>query len=262
MTSMKTAENERTAPAAPHVSVRRLAKQYRTPQEEVRALHDVSFQVMEREFVSLVGPSGCGKSTLLRILGGLEKDYEGECVLRGEKIRKAGLDRGIVFQEARLLPWLTVEENLEFALPAGRAAERHERIARYLRLVGMADFGRAYPGQLSGGMAQRVAIARALINQPQMLLLDEPFGALDALTRLRLQQEILSIWMNEKMTMFMVTHDIEEAVYLSDRVLLMSERPGTVKKEFSIDLARPRERGDARFQQLRQEIYQELCSPF
>ncbi len=241
-----------------HVVITNLSKTYRSRDRDVPALEDISLSVAQHEFLSIVGASGCGKSTLLRIISGLDTDYTGMVALAGKRITGAGLERGIVFQEHRLLPWLTVQGNMEFALQKGTAAEKAKLIADHLKMVGLTGFKQAYPSQLSGGMNQRVAIARALVNRPDLLLLDEPFGALDALTRLKLQQEFLGIWEKEKTTMIMVTHDIEEAIYLGDRVIVMSDRPGTVKKEFIVHLPRPRNRSDAPFLQIRREIYREF----
>ena len=235
-----------------------LGKTYKTRGGDVAALEGIDLRVGGHEFVSIVGTSGCGKSTLLRIIAGLDADYRGTVAVRGRRVAGAGLDRGIVFQEPRLLPWLTVAENVAFALQKGSREEKAGIVAAHLEKVGLAGFAQAYPGELSGGMAQRAAIARALVNRPEILLLDEPFGALDALTRLRMQHELLDIWRDDGTTMIMVTHDIEEAVYLGDRVVVMSERPGTVRQEFAVDLPRPRSRSDAAFQQLRQAIGREL----
>jgi len=235
-----------------------LSKVFSSGGKEFLVLENVSLRVAQHEFLSIVGASGCGKSTILRIISGLDIDYKGKVTLSGEIITGAGLDRGIVFQEHRLLPWLTVQENMEFAINKGNEEDKLALISEHLELVGLTGFEKFYPGQLSGGMAQRVAIARALVNRPDILLLDEPFGALDALTRLKLQQEILDIWEKGKTTMIMVTHDIEEAVYLGDRVVVMSDRPGTIKKEFSVNLSRPRNRSDLAFLQLRESIYREF----
>ncbi|MDR7866596.1 MAG: ABC transporter ATP-binding protein [Sporomusaceae bacterium] len=235
-----------------------LGKIYKTRGGDVAALEGIDLRVGGHEFVSIVGASGCGKSTLLRIIAGLDADYGGTVAVRGRRVAGAGLDRGIVFQEPRLLPWLTVAENVAFALQKGSREEKAAIVTAHLEKVGLVGFAQAYPGELSGGMAQRAAIARALVNRPEILLLDEPFGALDALTRLRMQHELLEIWRDNRTTMIMVTHDIEEAVYLGDRVVVMSERPGTVRKEFAVDLPRPRSRSDAAFQQLRQAIGREF----
>ncbi|HWR39159.1 MAG TPA: ABC transporter ATP-binding protein [Patescibacteria group bacterium] len=244
--------------AKDHLVIKNLAKFYVNENGNMPVLEDISLCVKAQEFVVVVGASGCGKSTLLRIICGLDTDYRGAVALRGKKISGPGLDRGIVFQEHRLLPWLRVEGNLEYALQSGAAAQNKRLIAEKLALVGLSGFEKAYPAQLSGGMAQRVAIARALVNQPDILLLDEPFGALDALTRLKMQQEILRIWEKEKTTMIMVTHDIEEAVYLGSRVIVMSDRPGTIKKEFAVDLPHPRNRSAVEFLQLRKAICHEF----
>ncbi|WP_141264315.1 MULTISPECIES: ABC transporter ATP-binding protein [unclassified Neomoorella] len=222
------------------------------------ALQDLSFSVFPREFLCILGPSGCGKTTLLRIIAGLEPDYQGTVTLEGEPISGPGLERGVVFQEHRLLPWLTVTENLELALHKSNNGGKRELIRSYVQLVGLSGFEDAYPSQLSGGMAQRVAIARALINKPKLLLMDEPFGALDALTRLRMQQEILRIWEKEKTTVLLVTHDIEEAVYLGDKIIVLSQRPGTIKRIVEVNIPRPRNRSEPRFLQVRRQIYDEL----
>ena len=241
-----------------HVLVTGLTKTYKHWSREVTALEDLFIRVRRHEFLCIVGASGCGKSTLLRIIGGLDSEYHGMVKVDGEKIGGAGLDRGFVFQEPRLLPWQTVRKNMEFALQKGRREENAALISEHLELVGLTGFENAYPSQLSGGMAQRVAIARALVNKPGILLLDEPFGALDALTRLKLQQEFLNIWEKAKTTMIMVTHDIEEAIFLGDRVIVMSDRPGTVKKEYIINLPRPRNPADGEFLQIRREIFRDF----
>jgi sulfonate transport system ATP-binding protein len=240
------------------VVISSLSKTYRSQDRAVPALKEVSLRVAEREFLCIVGASGCGKSTLLRIISGLDTEYKGMIAVGGRRIAGPGLARGCVFQEHRLLPWLTVQGNLEFALQKRTQEEKTKLIAHHLKLVGLMGFEKAYPSQLSGGMAQRVAIARALVNRPEILLMDEPFGALDALTRLNLQKEILNIWEKERVTMIMVTHDIEEAVYLADRIVVMSERPGTIKKEFFVDIPRPRSRSNLTFLRLRKDIYREF----
>lgn len=241
-----------------HLIINNLTKTYEGRTGGVPALQDVCLRVDRHEFISIIGASGCGKSTLLRIIAGLDDGYEGTVAVGGRRIAGPGLDRGIVFQEPRLLPWLTVEENVAFALQTGSRREKESLVAAHLEAVGLAGFAGAYPGELSGGMAQRVAIARALVNRPEILLLDEPFGALDALTRLKLQKELLGIWDKEQATMIMVTHDIEEAIFLGDRVIVMSERPGTVRTEFPVPLQRPRHRSDRAFLQLREAIGREF----
>ncbi len=237
-----------------------LSKTFALKTGTVRALDNITLDILAGRFVSIVGSSGCGKSTLLRIIAGLEGDYHGPVTLGGHPIGGPGLDRGVIFQEHRLLPWLTVEQNIAFGL---KHLDRHEiarRVEAQLELVGLAGFAKAYPHQLSGGMAQRVAIARALVNRPQVLLLDEPFGALDAMTRIQMQQEILRIWEVERTTMVLVTHDIDEAVFLGDVVVIMSARPGTVKRVLPVRLSRPRDRSSADFVALRKEIYREFFS--
>jgi len=238
--------------------VERLNKSYQVRDSEVAALQDINLSIGEGEFISIVGASGCGKSTLLRIIAGLENGHDGSVKLGDRRIAGPGLDRGMVFQEHRLIPWLTVEQNVAFGLNGLPHGETERLVREHLELVGLSGFAKAHPHQLSGGMAQRVAIARALVNQPKLLLLDEPFGALDALTKIQMQQEILRIWEVEQTTMVLVTHDIDEAIYLGDRVVIMSNRPGTVKRLISVDLPRPRDRSSFEFVQLRREIYAEF----
>ncbi|MGE5476784.1 MAG: ABC transporter ATP-binding protein [Bacteroidales bacterium] len=237
-----------------------LSKTFALKAGTVQALSNIQLDIPGGRFISIVGASGCGKSTLLRIIAGLEGEYDGTVTLGGRPLGGPGLDRGVIFQEHRLLPWLTVEQNVAFGLKNLPKAEIARRVAAHLELVGLAGFAKAYPHQLSGGMAQRVAIARALANQPQVLLLDEPFGALDALTKIQMQQEILRIWEVEKTTMVLVTHDIDEAIFLGDEVVVMSSRPGTVKKVLKVGLSRPRDRSSPDFVALRKEIYREFFS--
>ncbi|SNB71113.1 sulfonate transport system ATP-binding protein [Arboricoccus pini] len=226
----------------------------------VPALAGVDLKVEPGEFLTVLGASGCGKSTLLRLIAGLDTSYEGSISLDGQRIRGPSLDRGIVFQEPRLFPWLTAARNVALALenaPLAREAKRRA-VDEHLALVGLSSFGNAYPHQLSGGMAQRVAIARGLVNRPEILLLDEPFGALDALTRAHLQDELQRIQQDEQITTVLVTHDVEEAVYLGDRVIVMAPRPGRVAHVFDIDLPRPRRRTDDRLVQQRARILETL----
>jgi NitT/TauT family transport system ATP-binding protein len=208
----------------------------------VRALADVDFQIAEGEFVALLGPSGCGKSTLLNILAGFEPLSSGTVRFDGKAIAKPGPDRGVVFQEASLLPWLTVWENVVFGPKVqGLRREDYEPKARdILKTVGLEKFHDALPVQLSGGMRQRVGIARVLVMEPRALLMDEPFGALDAQTRLSMQQLLLDVWQKLKTTVLFVTHDIDEAILLADRVCVMSARPGRISREIPITLRRPR----------------------
>ena len=208
----------------------------------VRALDQVDFTVADGEFVALLGPSGCGKSTLLNLVAGFEKLTEGEMLFDGQAVSRPGPDRGVVFQEASLLPWLTVWDNVVFG-PKVQGLLRNEyepRAHEILKIVGLEAFQKALPVQLSGGMRQRVGIARALVMQPKALLMDEPFGALDAQTRLSMQQLLLEVWQRLKTTVLFVTHDIDEAILLADRVCVMTARPGRITKEIPIDLRRPR----------------------
>jgi NitT/TauT family transport system ATP-binding protein len=206
---------------------------------EVVALDGVDFEIAEKEFVTVIGTSGCGKSTLLSIIAGLEEETEGEVLVAGEPVVAPGRDRGVVFQSYTLFPWLTAQKNVEFALR--ESGSERVRIAReHLRLVGLERFADAYPSQLSGGMRQRVAIARALSYRPEVLLMDEPFGALDAQTRQLMQELLTRVWEEHRLTVMFVTHDIDEAVFLSDRVLVMTARPGRIKEDIEIGLTRPR----------------------
>ena len=208
---------------------------------EVVALDGISLQIHEHELISIVGASGCGKSTLLKIIAGLEEPTAGGLLLDGHPIEGPGRDRGMVFQEYTLYPWLTVKRNVEFGLTGMSRRERADVARQFLDVVGLAKFEDHYPGELSGGMQQRVAIARALAYKPSVLLMDEPFGALDAQTRGLMQDLLLKIWQEESLTVMFVTHDVDEAVYLSDRLYVLSARPGRVKEVVEIGLPRPRE---------------------
>ncbi len=212
--------------------------------KEVVALQDVNLHIKTGEFVSLLGPSGCGKSTFLRLVAGLDTYTEGDLQLDGKQITGAGRDRGVVFQQYSLLPWLHAWENVAFALKKDTTlnkAQKKEMALHFLKLVGLDGFENHYPSQMSGGMQQRVAIARALVYKPSLLLMDEPFGALDAQTRKEMQDLLLSVWEEEKCSVLFVTHDVDEAVYLSDRIYVMSARPGKIAKEIQVELPRPRE---------------------
>jgi sulfonate transport system ATP-binding protein len=235
-----------------------VSKSFGSNGSTLTVLRDIDLTISDGEFICVVGGSGCGKTTLLRILAGLELNYTGSVQLAGAPVKGPGLDRGLVFQEHRLLPWLTVEQNIAFGISELPAAQRSEKVRHYVELVGLKGFEHSYPHQLSGGMAQRVAIARALAGHPQLLLLDEPFGALDALTRIRMQQELLRIWGLQRTTMILVTHDIDEAIYLADRIVIMSPRPGTIKRVINVDLLRPRDRTSFLATQIRQSIYREF----
>jgi NitT/TauT family transport system ATP-binding protein len=228
---------------SPKLEIRGLGKTFKTRSGELKALEDVNFEIAENEFVSLVGTSGCGKSTLLNIVAGLDHPTEGGAWLDGEPITGPGRDRGMVFQSYTLLPWLNTRQNVEFALRGEdmTRAERRDAANQQLELVGLSEFGDAFPSQLSGGMRQRVAIARALSYRPEVLLMDEPFGALDALTRRVMQELLTEVWERHRLTVLFITHDVEEAIYISDRVLVMKNRPGKIKEEVEIDLPRPRD---------------------
>ncbi len=224
------------------LEVRKLGKRYRSAQGEVDALRDLDFSVRRREFVCVIGPSGCGKSTLARILAGLDRHTSGEALLDGKAIEGPGPDRGMVFQGYSLFPWLTVKKNVMFGPQMkGLSKDEAERDARiWLDLVGLGKFADAYPHQLSGGMRQRVAIARALVNQPRILLMDEPFGALDAQTRAKMQSHLIDIWKNIDITVLFITHDLDEAIYLADRILVLKAHPGEVQEIIEVPVPRPR----------------------
>ena len=223
------------------------------------ALDGISLTIAAGELVSLIGPSGCGKSTLLRLTAGLDSPDAGELLVGEEKILGPSAERGLVFQDPNLFPWLTVRRNIEAGLVARGVleAQRHE-VSEFMRLVGLEAFANSYPHHLSGGMAQRVSLARALINHPKVLLLDEPLGALDAFTRMRMQDEVLRLWENRRTTMLLVTHDIDEAIYMSDHILIMTQAPGRVDREIDVDLVRPRDRSSESFLRFRSEILEYL----
>lgn len=243
------------------VDIQIARKAFSSSKGTLLALKEILLTINPGEFVCIVGGSGCGKTTLLRIIAGLETEYEGAVFLDGKQITGTGLDRGVVFQEHRLLSWLTVHDNVAFGL-AGLPLNKYSRdIQHYISLVGLDKFEYEYPHQLSGGMSQRVAIARALVGRPEVLLLDEPFASLDALTRMRMQQEILRIWEAERTTVVLVTHDIEEAVYLADRVVIMSPQPATIRNVLPIRLPRPRDRTDIEFVRLRKSVHDEFVVP-
>ena len=224
------------------LEVRNLHKRFTTPQGETEALRNVNFQVHRRELVCVIGASGCGKSTLIRILAGLEKQSSGDVLLDGAPVSGPGRDRGMVFQGYSLFPWLSVKRNVMFGPEmSGRSKDEAESAARlWLEMVGLTPFADAYPHQLSGGMRQRVAIARALVNEPRILLMDEPFGALDAQTRSRMQAHLLEIWKNMDITVLFITHDLDEAIYLADRILVLKPHPGEVLEMIEVPVPRPR----------------------
>lgn len=245
------------------LEISRLNKRFDSAGGGVRALQDVELTVKQGEFVTVIGPSGCGKSTLLRIIAGLDTGYTGHVALEGEAIGGPGVDKGFVFQEHRLFPWLTVEKNIASDLPLGNKEIRH-KVDELIDLVQLNGFEKSYPRELSGGMAQRVAIARALLRSPKILLLDEPFGALDAFTRAHMQQALLEIWRKNKTTMILVTHDIDEAVCLGERVVILEPRPGRIRQTVRVDLPHPRRKTGIPFQDLRLKVlhYFEKAEPF
>ncbi len=224
------------------LDVKGLQKSYRSPQGETVALKNIDFQVHRREFVCVIGPSGCGKSTLIRILAGLESYSGGDVLLDGKPVIGPGPDRGMVFQGYTLFPWLTVKKNVMFGLEMNNRGriECESEALQWIELVGLAKFADAWPHQLSGGMKQRVAIARALANQPRILLMDEPFGALDAQTRCKMQAHLLEIWRNIDVTVLFITHDLDEAIYLADRILVLKAHPGEVQELIEVPVPRPR----------------------
>ena len=242
------------------IQIQNVCKTFKSRSGDVVALDHVTLDIQENEFVCIVGPSGCGKSTLLNILAGLEQFDEGSVTMNGEPIIGPGLDRGVIFQQYALFPWLTVRQNVEFGLKyLGYSKGKMKEIAdHYINMVELQDFANSYPKELSGGMKQRVAIARGSAVSPQVLLMDEPFGALDAQTRAQLQEDLLSTWDQERKTCFFITHDVEEAVLLAQRVVIMSARPGRVKEIIEIDLPYPRNQAtklEPRFSELKNQIW-------
>jgi ABC-type nitrate/sulfonate/bicarbonate transport system ATPase subunit len=237
-----------------------ISKTYEVDGRPLNVLSDIGLRVEPGEFVTIVGASGCGKSTLLRLVVGLDTQYEGNILLDGQRIAGPGPERSMVFQDHRLFPWLSVEGNILLGLDSSGfpSAEKSRRVAEHIKLVGLEGFEKAYPHQLSGGMAQRAAIARALVSRPRILLLDEPLGALDSLTRAYLQDELLRIWSEERVTVVMVTHDVEEAVYLSDKIAVMEPTPGRIRDLIPIDLSHPRDRASADFIRARARILKGL----
>ena len=224
------------------LDVQHLNKFFGSGPRSTTALNDINFQTHRREFLCIVGPSGCGKTTLVRILAGLEERNSGQVLLQGKAVTEPGSDRGMVFQGYTLFPWLTVKKNVMFGLEVnGRGKHEAEQHAlQWLQLIGLERFAEAYPHQLSGGMKQRVAIVRALANQPRILLMDEPFGALDAQTRCRMQAHLLEIWRKIDITIVFITHDLDEAIFLADRILVLSAHPGEVRELIEVPVPRPR----------------------
>ena len=245
---------------AGRIKCRSVRKAYQDAAEgtEIVALGGLSLDIEAREFLTLLGPSGCGKSTLLNIIAGFEKPDGGEVMLNNQTVEKPGPDRGVVFQDYALFPWLNVQQNVEYGLrEKGLAkAEREETTRSFIRMVALTGFERRYPHELSGGMRQRVALARVLAINPQILLMDEPFAAVDAQTRVFLQEELQRIWMQTQKTVVFVTHSVDEAIYLADRVTVMTARPGTVKAIVPIELPRPRDPTSDAFNRFRRDITQ------
>ncbi len=239
------------------IQINDLEKVFKANGRATGALKELSFEIKEGEFFGIVGPSGCGKTTLLNIVGGIEEPTSGSILINGSEVKGPGLDRGMLFQEGALLPWRTAKKNVEFGLEIKGTEERGEIAEKYLKLVGLEGFEDSYPHELSGGMMQRVALARVLTFDPDILLMDEPFASVDALTRESLQNLLLKIWNKTKKTVVFVTHSIDEVLYLSDRIAVMSGRPGSVKEVIEINLPRPREgiRTSQEFANLRDRIW-------
>jgi NitT/TauT family transport system ATP-binding protein len=248
--------------AAPLVEIKRVSKVFQLQDQTIHALSDASLSIAKGEFVCLIGASGCGKSTLLRIMAGFEQPSSGEALMRGKPIAGPDPTRGMVFQDYALFPWLSVRENIAFGpIARGLATTQvKETVDKFIELVGLAKFATAYPHQLSGGMKQRVAIARVLANDAELVLMDEPFGALDAMTRERLQDELLEIWQRTHLTVVFVTHSVEEAIFLANRVVVMSPGPGRIESDNALDLPRPRDVASPEFNAIRRVLGAKLHS--
>lgn len=247
-------------PRSGEVTIRDLSKSFSLGGRQLAVLRSLNLDIRPGECLVIVGVSGSGKTTLLRILAGLERADGGAVAIDGRAIEGVGEERAVIFQEPRLLPWLTVLGNVAFGLEVRGVpkAEAEKRARFYIALVGLAEFSDAYPRQLSGGMAQRIGIARALTVQPEILLLDEPLGALDAMTKISMQEELARIWSEENVTMVVVTHDLEEAIYLADRVLILPKEKGGAARLIDVDLPRPRDRSESRFVRYREELLREF----
>lgn len=258
--SIRKEEKDNIGGSAGALTITGLNKVFTVDDKDIEVLDNIGLDVGQGEFISIVGASGCGKSTLLRIIGGLEDYTDGVVASGGKEVHGPSGHIGMIFQESRLFPWLKIADNIAFGI--GKENRKRlskkaqaELVQKYLELVNLVGFENAYPHQLSGGMQQRISIARALIENPDILLLDEPFGALDALTRINMQNEVLHIWEKEKKTMILVTHDIDEAIFLSDRIVVMSNRPGHIKKIIDVKMSRPRDRSSFDFIKIRTEIF-------
>ncbi len=245
-------------PSTAKLEIRGLHMVFRAGEGAVRVLEDIDLDVRDGEFVCILGPSGCGKSTLLNLVAGFLTPSAGSVRIDGEEVRGPDRRRIFVFQERGVFPWLTVEGNIGFGLAGLPRPQREARIAHYVRLVGLEGFETAYPHELSGGMKQRVEVARALAVDPDMLYLDEPFGALDSITRLVMRAELLRLWRAEKKTILFVTHDIEESVQLADRVVVLGARPARIRRIVEIDLPHPRDLSSRRYLELRDGIFEEI----
>lgn len=243
--------------STPILELAQLNKSFETRNGTVQALHGIDLSVRQGEFITVIGPSGCGKSTLLKIIAGLDTKYGGSVRLEDRPVKGPGIEKGFIFQEPRLFPWLTVERNIAADLPL-HDKEIRKRVDALIELVRLEGFAKAFPRELSGGMAQRVAIARALLRNPKVLLLDEPFGALDAFTRSHMQEVLLDVWQKNRTTMIFVTHDIDEAVYLANRIVILKPRPGAIRKIVPVDLPFPRKKSSVSFQEYRLHVLNEF----
>jgi len=249
----------------PKIQVKNLKKSFPLKGQDFVALESVSLDIQDEEFVTVVGPSGCGKTTLLNVIAGLEKATGGEVLVDGQKVSGPSPERGVIFQQYALFPWLTVRENVEFGLKLARKSRKETReiAEHFIELVGLTQFADALPKMLSGGMKQRCALARAYAVNPKLLLMDEPFGALDALTRVNLQGQLLQTWQSEKRTVMFITHDVDEAVFLANRVVVMAAKPGRIKEIIEVDLPYPRHvdlRLTPRFGELRNRVWSAVYS--
>lgn len=241
------------------INIAGITKVFQSNEHTVRAIENISAEISAGSFVSFLGASGCGKTTLLRLISGLETPTGGEIHVDDVKVTGASADIGFVFQQPKLFPWMTVYENIAFGLKARKVySNEKESINEFIEMIGLQDFKKAFPHQLSGGMQQRAALARALINKPKALMLDEPLGALDALTRMKMQNEILNIWRNHKITMVMVTHDVEEAVFLSEKIMVMTRKEANIQATINVELPYPRERESKEFLDYKSNIYKFL----
>jgi NitT/TauT family transport system ATP-binding protein len=245
--------------AAAGVRLANLSHQFRLHNAALPVLEAIDLAVAPGEFVAFLGPSGCGKSTLLRLIAGLERPYAGRVLMGERSVEKPDPSRILVFQDPTLYPWRTVRQNVALGLETrGLVRTQGGRIEATLRLVGLDGFDNAFPHQLSGGMAQRAALARALVNEPSVLLMDEPLANLDSMTRMSMQSELMALWQRERFTAFLVTHDVEEALYLAERIVVLSHRPSRIVAELAVDLPYPRHRGSERFVELRHRVLEQL----